>query len=155
LVSNGLALTALYASVTWPCDTGGMELGMKQMLIGAAMIGGAGGYVWSDVFASRVQLEEPTIRASKNRQSPALIEVPPTQADAAADKAWASGQPSSTSPGSAGTTARPRQAIAQDVTYSGCDEVRALGKAPLFSDQPGYRSDMDGDGDGVACEPIR
>ncbi len=37
--------------------------------------------------------------------------------------------------------------------YPGCDQVRAAGKAPLRYGEPGYRSDMDGDGDGVACEP--
>ena len=42
-----------------------------------------------------------------------------------------------------------------DVHYSGCNEVRALGKAPLYSNQPGYRVEMDGDGDGIACEPHR
>jgi hypothetical protein len=154
LVSNGLALTILYASATKLCEFGGMELGMKQMLIGAVMLGGAGGYLWSDIFPSRVHLEEPTVRVSKNRQSPALIQVPPTKADAEADKAWASGQPTSTSPNWRGAS-KASQEVVQNVTYSGCDEVRALGKAPLFSDQPGYRSDMDGDGDGVACEPIR
>jgi hypothetical protein len=39
------------------------------------------------------------------------------------------------------------------VRYAGCDEVRAAGKAPLLAGQPGYSSEMDGDGDGVACEP--
>lgn len=39
------------------------------------------------------------------------------------------------------------------VTYTGCDEVRELGRAPLLAGQPGYRASMDGDGDGVACEP--
>ena len=38
------------------------------------------------------------------------------------------------------------------VTYSGCNEVRQLGKAPLYAGQPGYRENMDGDGDGIACE---
>ena len=47
------------------------------------------------------------------------------------------------------------QEVMASVTYSGCNEVRALGKAPLHYGEPGYRSDMDGDGDGVACEPIR
>ena len=46
---------------------------------------------------------------------------------------------------------------AQDrtVTYSGCNEVRAVGRAPLYAGQPGYSEKMDGDGDGIACEPIR
>jgi len=45
--------------------------------------------------------------------------------------------------------------IEASMTYGGCDEVRMLGKAPLHAGEPGYRSDMDGDGDGIACEPIR
>lgn len=43
--------------------------------------------------------------------------------------------------------------VEQSVYYSGCDEVRAAGKAPLYSGDPGYREGMDGDSDGVACEP--
>lgn len=39
--------------------------------------------------------------------------------------------------------------------YSGCDDARAAGVAPIYSDEPGYREEMDGDGDGVACEPYR
>jgi hypothetical protein len=45
--------------------------------------------------------------------------------------------------------------VEQSVYYSGCDEVRAAGKAPLYSGDPGYREGMDGDGDGIACEPYR
>lgn len=40
-----------------------------------------------------------------------------------------------------------------EVHYAGCNEVRALGKAPLYSWQPGYDRKMDGDDDGIACEP--
>lgn len=38
------------------------------------------------------------------------------------------------------------------VHYASCAEARAAGAAPLHRGQAGYRSDMDGDGDGVACE---
>ncbi|HEX8222244.1 MAG TPA: excalibur calcium-binding domain-containing protein [Allosphingosinicella sp.] len=41
------------------------------------------------------------------------------------------------------------------VYYSGCNEVRAAGLAPLYRGDPGYRSGMDGDDDGIACEPHR
>jgi hypothetical protein len=41
------------------------------------------------------------------------------------------------------------------VYFAGCNEVRAAGLAPLFRGQPGYRSGMDGDDDGIACEPYR
>lgn len=39
-----------------------------------------------------------------------------------------------------------------DVYYSNCAAARAAGAAPIRRDQPGYRSRLDGDGDGVACE---
>ena len=48
-----------------------------------------------------------------------------------------------------------RETIETSVHYSGCNEVRGLGKAPLYSGQPGYREGMDGDSDGIACEPYR
>jgi hypothetical protein len=149
----------LYASATKWCDIGGMELDMKHMLIGAVMLGGAGGYVWSAVFPPAPTAQfEPAVRISKNRTSPALIEVPPTRADAEADSVWASGR-STAAPAETTASEEPSpkalRTVEQSMTYSGCNEVRALSKAPLFAGQPGYRSDMDGDADGVACEPIR
>ena len=42
-----------------------------------------------------------------------------------------------------------------DVYYAGCNEVRAAGLAPLYRGQPGYRPEMDGDNDGIACEAHR
>ena len=45
------------------------------------------------------------------------------------------------------------QQVMASVHYAGCDQVRAAGAAPLRYGQPGYGPHMDGDGDGVACEP--
>lgn len=39
--------------------------------------------------------------------------------------------------------------------WAGCDDARAAGTAPIYVGEPGYRDGMDGDGDGVACEPYR
>ena len=50
-------------------------------------------------------------------------------------------------------TPEERARIEQSVTYPGCNQVRKEGRAPLYRGQPGYRETMDGDGDGVACEP--
>ena len=36
--------------------------------------------------------------------------------------------------------------------YANCKEAKAAGAAPLYKDDPGYRSDLDRDGDGIACE---
>ena len=79
----------------------------KEILLVAIMLGGIGGYAWS--------------------QLPRAIAQSPDE----------------------------RARIEQSVTYSGCYEVRAAGKGPLYAGQPGYREDMDGDGDGIACEPHR
>ena len=45
------------------------------------------------------------------------------------------------------------QQVERSIYYSGCNEVRAQGKAPLYRGDPGYRDGMDGDSDGIACEP--
>lgn len=47
--------------------------------------------------------------------------------------------------------AKPKQAVAT-VYYANCAEAHAAGVTPLYRGQPGYRSQMDGDNDGVACE---
>lgn len=36
-----------------------------------------------------------------------------------------------------------------------CDDARAAGSAPISRGEPGYREGLDGDNDGVACEPYR
>lgn len=54
----------------------------------------------------------------------------------------------------------PQQAYAParerpSVYYRNCNDARAAGAAPLLRGRPGYRPEMDGDQDGVACEPYR
>ncbi|MEZ0495122.1 excalibur calcium-binding domain-containing protein [Sphingomonas sp. IW22] len=39
--------------------------------------------------------------------------------------------------------------------WAGCDSARSAGTAPIYREEPGYRAEMDGDGDGIACEPYR
>jgi uncharacterized Fe-S cluster-containing radical SAM superfamily protein len=46
-------------------------------------------------------------------------------------------------------------ATERSLYYSGCDQVRAAGADPIYGGEPGYRPEMDGDGDGIACEPYR
>jgi hypothetical protein len=55
----------------------------------------------------------------------------------------------------AGSPPARRTARTANVYYSGCREVRAAGAAPLYAGQPGYRPEMDGDSDGIACEAYR
>lgn len=39
--------------------------------------------------------------------------------------------------------------------WHGCNDARAAGTAPIYRGEPGYREGMDGDSDGIACEPYR
>lgn len=50
---------------------------------------------------------------------------------------------------------RDRHAASSSVYYRNCAEARSAGAAPIYRGQPGYRPEMDGDGDGIACEPYR
>ncbi|MBI1406200.1 MAG: calcium-binding protein [Caulobacter sp.] len=44
---------------------------------------------------------------------------------------------------------------AVDHHFSGCDEARAAGMSNIPWTDPSYRDWMDGDDDGLACEPHR
>jgi len=42
-----------------------------------------------------------------------------------------------------------------DQHFRGCDAARAAGRVNIPASDPSYRTFMDGDGDGLACEPWR
>ncbi len=42
-----------------------------------------------------------------------------------------------------------------DQHFRGCDQARSAGRSNIPSSDPSYREFMDGDGDGLACEPYR
>lgn len=46
----------------------------------------------------------------------------------------------------------PEPAPAPAQYFSNCSEAKRAGAAPLYAGSPGYRSGLDRDGDGVACE---
>ncbi len=53
-------------------------------------------------------------------------------------------------------TGMMRERAPQEGDYwRGCDDARAAGTAPIYRGEPGYREGMDGDSDGIACEPYR
>ena len=47
------------------------------------------------------------------------------------------------------------EALPPGYTYSGCDEVRAAGIAPIYRSEAGFSDRLDGDGDGIGCEHYR
>ena len=118
----------------------------KLILLGAIVTGALGGYAWSALSSAAPARAEATPVAAST-----IASVEPVSATSAEDRAW-SGRGTVAS---SGPTSAQRHTVEQGVQYAGCNEVRALGKAPLYAGQPGYRIEMDGDGDGVACEPYR
>ncbi|MEU6187708.1 excalibur calcium-binding domain-containing protein [Nocardia sp. NPDC047038] len=46
----------------------------------------------------------------------------------------------------------PPRPAAPSVYYSNCAAAKAAGAAPLRRGEPGYRSELDRDKDGIACE---
>ena len=46
----------------------------------------------------------------------------------------------------------PAAPTSADVYYANCTAARAAGAAPIHRGEPGYRSGLDRDGDGIACE---
>jgi len=125
-------------------------MGAKIIILSAVMLGGLGGYAWSSLTAPAAPGPAP------RKATMAALPESPEERPAALDKAWASRSDDEGAP-AAGPATGPAASAAPDrsVHYSGCNEVRAAGKAPLFAGQPGYRPEMDGDGDGIACEPHR
>ena len=50
------------------------------------------------------------------------------------------------------TTTSPAPTTGSTVYYPNCKAACAAGAAPIYQGQPGYRSALDRDGDGIACE---
>ena len=112
---------------------------------GAVMFGLAGGWAWSAMAPAQ---------PAPMKLPKATMIIPADAPQSADDKAWAARADEPT-PTEMEARREDPTLVQASVHYSGCNEVRAAGKAPLYAGQPGYRADMDGDGDGVACEPHR
>jgi hypothetical protein len=114
-----------------------------QIVLAAVMVGLAGGYGWS-----AMSRHAPPAHIPK-AVTPKMVDIAPTPDD----RQWAERALESTP--AVETARQDPTVVEQSVYYAGCNEVRAAGKAPLYAGQPGYRPAMDGDGDGIACEPYR
>jgi Excalibur calcium-binding domain len=76
----------------------------------------------------------------------------------AAGYAWSAMPPATAEPvaSAAPASIKPTpEEIEHSAYYPNCAAVRAAGHAPIFKAQPGYRSELDADSDGIACEPYR
>lgn len=115
---------------------------MVVILAGAVTFGLAAGYGWSALNRAPPAVHIP------NPVTPKEFEVP----QSASDREWAARAVDENATEIVPVRADPTL-VERSVLYASCDEVRAAGKAPLRSGEPGYRPEMDADGDGIACEP--
>jgi hypothetical protein len=114
------------------------------VLAGAVTLGLAAGYGWSAMNPARPAAKIPKPVTVKP------VELP----QSASDQEWAARSLGEEAPALDIRREDPT-VVERSVHYAGCDEVRAAGKAPLHAGEPGYRPEMDGDNDGIACEPHR
>ena len=94
-------------------------------------------------------------QAEHDAMARVLGECPDTPASAvstAGPPAAAEPQPAPAPPAAPAPAPAPAPENAAGVYYANCAAARAAGAAPLRAGQPGYREQMDGDRDGVACE---
>lgn len=75
--------------------------------------------------------------------------VPPPQSTTTVTETQAAQAPGFYQPPETNPALPPSAASAY---YGSCADARAAGAAPLYVGEPGYRSGLDRDGDGVACE---
>lgn len=83
------------------------------------------------------------VTADKTDADALRREAEKTDAKALIDAAGVAGDAADKACGSGGS-----------VRFDNCDQVRAAGKAPLASGEPGYRVGLDADRDGLACEAV-
>lgn len=77
---------------------------------------------------------------------------------AAAGSVWAAvdtGIPATRQLSALSMPAAQREQVEKSAYYRNCAEARTAGAAPMYQGQPGYRSALDADGDGIACEPYK
>ena len=117
-----------------------------SIIVAAVTLGLGGGYAWSALTHSSAKPAVPKAIAVK-AVSP--LDLPASDSD----KEWAA---RGAAPEMLAIESRRDDptVVERSATYAGCDEVRAAGRAPLHAGEPGYRTEMDGDGDGIACEPV-
>ncbi|MDO4918163.1 DUF1524 domain-containing protein [Kocuria sp.] len=82
----------------------------------------------------------------------AQTEAPGAEQTAPAEAGTGADEPAAGAGGAAGSAQRAQTG---GEPFARCADARAAGAAPLYAGSPGYSSELDGDGDGVACETGR
>lgn len=130
-----------YERIVASCRVGNVDLGLSMIDAGLA--------VALPHFTDRYVSAEARARAARVGLWGAEFQPP---ADYRATNPAPRSKPRASASMQRETYASPRPSA---VFYRNCNDARAAGAAPLYRGQPGYRPEMDGDGDGIACEPYR
>jgi hypothetical protein len=102
--------------------------------------------------------EQPSAAVTSQSSPASLPTISETPSASPAEAASPAAMPASKAPatirGASPTPAKakPKPTTAPAVYYANCAAAKAAGVAPLYRGDPGYRSGLDRDGDGVACE---
>ncbi len=91
----------------------------------------------------------PATTVKQTAAAPATQQAPATTVKAPATTQQA---PATTAKAPATTVKAPATTSKAAGPFKNCTEAKAAGAAPLYRGQPGYKPELDGDGDGVACE---
>ena len=129
-----------YGRIVATCRAGAVDLGGAMVDAGLAV-------ALSD-FSDRYVAAEGRARDARRGLWSSVFQKP-------ADFRGGHPRPKALAPGHARSSALPRSAAPSSVFFKNCREAWAAGAAPLRRGVPGYRAEMDGDGDGIACEPYR
>lgn len=145
------ALTAMRGWPAWAKWAAGAAVGL--VLIAAAASGGEdGGRPVSVVGQVETTLTVPAETTALPRATEPATTLPvTTEAPTTATTPVTTRAPATTAATAPATTAATAPATSA-VYYENCTAVKNAGKAPLYQGQPGYRSALDADHDGIACE---
>lgn len=129
-----------YGRIVAICRAGGVDLGGAMVDAGLA--------VALPHFSDRYVSAEARARDARRGLWGSVFQMP-------AEHRAAHPRPRPHSPDRARAAGPVRAPAPSGAFFRNCKEAWAAGAAPLRRGQPGYRPEMDGDGDGIACEPYR
>ena len=124
--------------------------------IEAARAGTARAYVYADnpvqLYAEIARAEQEAKEAGRGLWGPPCFGDTESTAAGGAQTSAAAPPEQPASGGTTGLGPYEQPPPSSGVYYENCAAARAAGVAPLLTGQGGYRSGLDGDGDGIACE---
>jgi endonuclease YncB( thermonuclease family) len=131
----------VYGRTVARCHAAGLDVGAEMVRIGLAVVIGGGTSMYGGLEAQSRAFRT-GVWASEFDMPGAFRDAHPREPS---ERLRRVDQPR--------TTALRRQPRATGSAFSSCAAARAAGAAPMYRGQAGYNPNLDGDNDGIACEP--